>query len=100
MATEVKPKTELGITVKKAENFSEWYTQVITKSEMIDYSPVSGCMILRPDSYAIWEIVKNFIDERIKQKGVKNAYFPLFIPESLLNIEKSHVKGFNPEVAW
>jgi len=94
-------KTEdKGITVKKSENFSEWYTQVITKAELIEYTGVSGCMVLRPYSYEIWEKIKDFFDKEIKKLGVKNAYFPLLIPESLLTKEKEHVKGFSPEVAW
>ncbi len=89
-----------GLTEKKDDNFSEWYTQLIQKSEMADYSKVSGCIVFRPYSYAIWESIKNFLDERFKKSGVENAYFPLLIPESLLMKEKEHVEGFNPEVAW
>jgi prolyl-tRNA synthetase len=96
----MKNKSKEGITVKKANNFSEWYTQVIQKADLIDYSLVSGCLIFKPNSYAIWEIVKNYFDNLIKKDGVRNAYFPLFIPEKLLNKEKKHVKGFAPEVAW
>lgn len=93
-------KDTKGITVKKTENFSEWYTQVIQKAELIEYSPVSGCYILRPNAYFIWEQVQNYFNNLIKKHGVKNAYFPLFIPESLLTKEKDHVEGFAPEVAW
>lgn len=93
-------KEEQGITVKKTENFSEWYTQVIQKAELIEYTSISGCMVLRPNAYAIWEAAKDFFDNGIKNMGVKNAYFPLFIPERLLNKEAEHVKGFSPEVAW
>lgn len=94
-------KEELkGITAKKDENFSEWYTQVIQKAELADYTKVSGCIVFRPYSYAIWEKIKQEVDKRIKALGVKNAYFPLFIPESLLSKESEHVKGFSPEVAW
>jgi len=89
-----------GITVSKYEDFSEWFTQVIQKAELIEYSPVSGCYILRPSSYHIWEKVQSFFDQLIKADGVKNAYFPLFIPESLLVKEEKHVEGFAPEVAW
>ncbi|MBN1644898.1 proline--tRNA ligase, partial [Candidatus Woesearchaeota archaeon] len=91
---------DIGITVKKSENFSEWYTQVIQKADLIEYTSVSGCMVFRPWSYAIWEKVKVFFDEEIKKRGVKNAYFPLFIPEALLKKEAAHVEGFSPEVAW
>jgi|TARA_B100001971_G_C18235418_1_gene566800 prolyl-tRNA synthetase len=93
-------KEEKGITVKKDEDMSEWYGQVIVKSDMADYTDVSGCIVLRPYSYAIWEKIVKAVDERIKKMGVKNAYFPLFIPEKLLKKEQAHVKGFTPEVAW
>jgi len=93
-------KPVLGITVAKSKDFSEWYTQVIQKAEMIEYGPVSGCMVIRPYSYAIWEVVQSFLDKEFKKSGVQNAYFPLLIPESLFKKEQEHVKGFNPEVAW
>lgn len=93
-------KENKGITVKKKENFSDWYTELIQKAELGDYTEVSGCMILRPRSYAIWEKVMGLVDERLKKLGIKNVYFPLFIPEKFLTKESAHVKGFNPEVAW
>ena len=93
-------KEEVGITVKKDQDISEWYTQVIQKAELADYTDVSGCIIFRPRSYAIWENVQKFLDSEFKKIGVKNAYFPLFIPESLLKKEAAHVAGFTPEVAW
>jgi len=93
-------KEEKGITAKKSEDFSEWYTQVLQKAELIDYSKVSGCYIFRPRSYSIWEKVQEFFNSEIKKRGVQNAYFPLFIPESLLKTEEKHVEGFTPEVAW
>ena len=93
-------KSELGITVKKAEDFSDWYTQVIQKADLIEYSPVSGCMVIKPYSYAMWEYAQQFLDKEFKALGVKNAYFPLLIPESLLKKEQDHVEGFTPEVAW
>lgn len=93
-------KNTQGITVKKDQDFSEWYTQLLQKAELIDYSPVSGCYILRPNSYHIWEKVQEFFDKLIKADGVKNAYFPLFIPESLLVKEEKHIQGFAAEVAW
>ncbi len=93
-------KTTLGITAKKHENFSEWYSQAIQKSELADYSSVSGCIVYRPYSYEIWEKIRDFFDEKIKKSGVKNSYFPLLIPESLLSRESDHVEGFAPEVAW
>jgi prolyl-tRNA synthetase len=91
---------QLGITVKKDEDFSEWYTQVIQRAELIEYTDVSGCIVFRPYSYAIWEEIQKHIDKLIKERGVKNAYFPLLIPEKLLMKEKEHVEGFTPEVAW
>ncbi|MDP2749512.1 MAG: proline--tRNA ligase [Nanoarchaeota archaeon] len=90
----------MGITVKKDQDISEWYTQVIQKAELADYTRVSGCIVFRPRSYAIWEKVQKFLDDKLKKSGVKNAYFPLFIPESLLCKEQEHVEGFTPEVAW
>src|SRR4030042_4046920 len=92
--------SQLGITVKKDQDFSEWYTQVIQKAELIEYGPVSGCMVIRPYAYAMWEATQSFLDKEFKKTGVQNAYFPLLIPESLLKKEQEHVKGFNPEVAW
>ncbi len=89
-----------GITAKKEENFDEWYTQVILKSEMADYSPVSGCLVYRPSGYAIWENLQRATDAEFKAVGIQNTYFPLFIPERLLKKEQEHVKGFSPEVAW
>ncbi len=93
-------KSELGITVKKDKDFSEWYTQIIQKAELTEYSPVSGCMVIRPYAYSVWEAVQEFMDKEIKKMGIQNAYFPLFIPESLLKKEQEHVEGFTPEVAW
>ncbi|MBC8501218.1 MAG: proline--tRNA ligase [Nanoarchaeota archaeon] len=93
-------KEEKGITVTKSSDFSEWYTQVIQKAELMEYTKISGCMVIRPYAYEIWEKAQAFFDREIKKIGVKNASFPLFIPESLLNKEKEHVEGFNPEVAW
>lgn len=89
-----------GMTAKKSENFDEWYTQVILKSEVADYSPVSGCLVFRPSGYGIWENVQRATDAEFKRGGVQNVYFPLFIPERLLQKEADHVKGFSPEVAW
>lgn len=93
-------KQTTGLTVKKDEDFSEWYTQVIQKSDMADYSSVSGCIVYKPYSYEVWEKIQAFFNEKIKKSGVKNAYFPLLIPESLLTKEQTHVQGFAPEVAW
>jgi len=88
------------LTAKKAENFDEWYTQVILKSEIADYSPVSGCMVFRPSGYAIWENIQKSTDVEFKRVGITNTYFPIFIPERLLKKEAAHVEGFAPEVAW
>ncbi len=93
-------KNTLGLSVGKEENTSEWYTQVIQKAELADYTRISGCIVFRPYSYAIWEKIHDFLDARFRASGVKNAYFPIFIPESLLTKEKEHVAGFSPEVAW
>ncbi len=84
---------------KKSENFSEWYTDVILKAQLADYAPVKGCMVIRPNGYAIWESIQKFMDPLIKEKGIRNAYFPIFIPESYLHKEKEHVEGFSPETA-
>jgi prolyl-tRNA synthetase len=91
---------EEGITVKKSENIAEWYVQVLKKCELADYSPVEGCMIIRPYGYAIWELIQQQFDRILKARGVKNVYFPIFIPERLLEMEKGHLEGFVPEVAW
>lgn len=92
--------SEMGITVKKSENFPEWYTQVVLKSGLADYAPIKGCMIFREHSYAIWEKIQEIFNKKIKEKGHKNVYFPMFIPESFLKKEAEHFEGFVPEVAW
>jgi prolyl-tRNA synthetase len=84
----------------QSEDFSRWYTDTIRRAELADYSPVKGCMVLRPYGYAIWELMQQGLDRRFKATGHVNAYFPLFIPESLLRKEASHVEGFAPQVAW
>jgi len=93
-------ETQEGITVKKEENFSEWYQQVIQKSQLADYSTVKGCMIIRPNAYHIWQEIQDDFNKRIKKLKVRNAYFPLFIPESFFQREAEHAEGFKPEVAW
>ena len=80
-------------------DFPKWYTDVVLKTELVDYGPVKGTMVIRPYGYAIWENIQNELNKRFKAKGVENAYFPMFIPESFLNKEKEHVEGFAPEVA-
>ena len=91
---------EIGITVSKNENFSEWYTQVVIKAELADYAPVKGLIVLRPDGYSIWESIKESLDKKLKETGHRNGFLPVLIPESLLAKEKEHFEGFNPEVFW
>ena len=96
------PKQQAFVTeiTPQSEDFSRWYTDVIRRAELADYSPVKGCMVIRPYGYAIWELMQAGLDRRFKETGHVNAYFPLFIPESLLRKEAAHVEGFAPEVAW
>lgn len=94
-----KEKKELGITADK-DDFSEWFTQLMLKADLADYSDVSGCMVLKPGSYEIWEKIKDEVDKRFKKLGIQNCSFPLLIPEKLFSLEKEHVQGFSPEVAW
>ena len=82
------------------EDFAQWYTDIVKKAELSDYSSVKGCMIIKPAGYAIWENIQKELDRRFKETGVENVYMPMFIPESLLEKEKDHVEGFAPEVAW
>ncbi len=82
------------------EDFAQWYTDVVRKAELIDYTSVKGCMVLKPAGYAIWEFIQSGLDKMFKETGVENVYLPMFIPESLLQVEKDHVEGFAPEVAW
>jgi prolyl-tRNA synthetase len=89
---------EVKIT-KRADDYSRWYTDVIAAAELADYAPVKGCMIIRPNGYAIWEKMQQALDGMFKQTGHQNAYFPMFIPESFLQKEAKHVEGFAPEVA-
>lgn len=85
---------------KREEDFPQWYTDVILKTDMVDYSDVRGCMVIKPYGYGVWELIQSEMDGRFKETGHENAYFPLFIPESLLMKEAEHVEGFAPEVAW
>ena len=82
------------------ENFAQWYTDVVIKAELADYTETKGCVAIRPYGYAIWENIQNYMDKKFKEHGVTNLYMPLLIPEHLLNMEKDHVEGFAPEVAW
>jgi len=94
-------KEEKGIQSKKDEDMSKWYEEVCLKSELVEFSTVKGCMVIRPRGYAIWEKIQNYFNENInKPLGVKNAYFPVFIPESFFSKEAEHAEGFSPEVAW
>ena len=82
------------------EDFTQWYTDVCIKADLVSYSNIKGCMVIKPAGYAIWELIQKHLDARFKETGVQNAYLPMFIPESLLQKEKDHVEGFAPEVAW
>jgi prolyl-tRNA synthetase len=92
--------SDIGVTVKKSQDFPEWYVQVVLKAELADYAPVKGCMIIRPDAYAVWEKIQEIVNQKIKATGHQNVYFPMFIPEGFLNREAEHFEGFTPEVAW
>src|SRR5436309_2116599 len=85
--------------VTRAQNFSDWYVEVVTKAKLADYSDVKGCMVIRPNGYAIWENIQRVLDGMFKETGHQNAYFPLLIPESFLKKEAEHVEGFAPELA-
>jgi len=91
---------DIGITVTKNDDFSEWYTQVVLKAELADYAPVKGLIVLRPDGYSIWESIKSALDEKFSKEGIRNGFLPVLIPESLLSKEKKHFAGFNPEAFW
>jgi prolyl-tRNA synthetase len=97
-----KEKTDALVTAitPQSEDFSRWYLDVVRRAELADYTPVKGCMAIRPYGYAIWELIQQGLDRRFKATGHVNAYFPLFIPESLLTREAEHVEGFAPQVAW
>lgn len=91
---------EIGITVTKNDDFSDWYTQVVLKAELADYAPVKGLIVLRPDGYSIWESIKSELDKKFRKEGIRNGFLPVLIPESLLGKEKKHFAGFNPEAFW
>ncbi|XP_068987174.1 bifunctional glutamate/proline--tRNA ligase [Bombus flavifrons] len=93
-------KTRLGLEARKEENFFEWYSQIITKSGMIEYYDVSGCYVYRPWSFAVWKMIKEYIDKEITQMGVQECYFPMFVTRTVLEKEKKHIADFAPEVAW
>ncbi len=93
-----KEKTPLthGLTVKKSEDFSEWYNQVVQKAELADHAPIHGFMVIRPNAYALWENIQHFFNAIIEKRGVRNAYFPLLIPESFFKKEAEHFEGLKP----
>ena len=93
-------KEDIGITVSKKEDFSEWYTQIVLKAKLADYAPVKGLIVLRPDGYSIWESLTNTFDKKFANNGIRNGFLPILIPESLLRKEQKHFVGFNPEVFW
>ena len=93
-------KQDVGITVSKEEDFSEWYTQVVLKAKLADYAPVKGLIVLRPDGYSIWESLRSTFDKKFARNGIRNGFLPILIPESLLGKEQKHFAGFNPEVFW
>jgi prolyl-tRNA synthetase len=97
MAKEKQFVTEI---TPQGEDFSRWYIDVIKKAELMDYSPVRGCIVFRPEGFEIWEHIKDELDRRFKETGHRNAYFPMFIPESFFQKEKDHIEGFNPELPW
>uniref|UniRef100_A0A2A4J4S7 Bifunctional glutamate/proline--tRNA ligase n=1 Tax=Heliothis virescens TaxID=7102 RepID=A0A2A4J4S7_HELVI len=99
-STGVKKVTRLGLEASKDTDLPEWYSQVITKSEMIDYYDISGCYILRPWSYSIWDCIRNFLSAEFRKLGVKDGYFPIFVSKAALEREKDHIADFAPEVAW
>ena len=93
-------KQDVGITVSKEDDFSEWYTQVVLKAKLADYAPVKGLIVLRPDGYSIWESLRSTFDKKFARNGIRNGFLPILIPESLLGKEQKHFAGFNPEVFW
>ena len=95
-----KEKKLVEAITSMEEDFAQWYTDIVKKAELIDYTSVKGCMVIKPAGYAIWENIQKELDARFKETGVENVYLPMFIPESLLQKEKDHVEGFAPEVAW
>jgi prolyl-tRNA synthetase len=95
-----KDKQFVKEITSQSEDFSRWYIDVISKADLMSYAPVRGCIVFRPDGYEIWELIQRELDAKFKETGHRNAYFPLFIPESFFQKEKEHVEGFNPELPW
>lgn len=97
---EMKKENDMKATItKREENYSQWYSDVIDAANLAEHSPVRGCMIIKPYGYALWEIIQQTLDKMLKDLGVSNAYFPIFIPEGFLKREAEHVEGFSPELA-
>ncbi|THG96152.1 hypothetical protein EW026_g5626 [Hermanssonia centrifuga] len=96
----IEGSVQIAVGVKKEVDFATWYTSVLTKADVIDYYSVSGCYILKPWSYSIWEIIQDWFNSKIKEMGVQNAYFPMFVSQKVLERENDHIEGFSPEVAW
>ncbi|EAU81430.2 proline-tRNA ligase [Coprinopsis cinerea okayama7 len=96
----IEGAVQVAIGVKKEVDFASWYTNVLIKADMLDYYSVSGCYILKPWSYSIWEEIQTWFNAEIKKLGVQNSYFPMFVSQSVLEREKDHIEGFSPEVAW
>lgn len=95
-----KKKDTKGLTVKKEEDMSEWYTEVVQKAELADYAPVRGFMVIRPNAYSMWEGIQDWFNSVLHEKKVRNAYFPLLIPDSFFKRESQHAEGFSPELAY
>ncbi|KAG5859579.1 prolyl-tRNA synthetase [Encephalitozoon hellem] len=93
-------KQKFGLTTKREEDFSEWYVQVITKGELLDYYEIKGCYVMRPQGQFVWKCIQKWFTEKIEEMGVQECYFPMLIPKSMLEKEKSHIENFSPEVAW
>ncbi|MBI1799401.1 MAG: proline--tRNA ligase [Candidatus Eisenbacteria bacterium] len=100
MTEEKSKKQFVEDLTDQSDDFSRWYTEVVRKAQLADYSPVRGCMVIRPYGYGLWEHMQRLLDARIKATGHQNAYFPMLIPESLLQLEADHVEGFAPQCAW
>jgi len=100
MTKETEKQTGNREITPQSEDFSRWYLDAIRKADLMDYAPVRGCIVFKPDGYELWELIQRQLDDRFKATGHRNAYFPLFIPESFFQKEKEHVEGFNPELPW
>ncbi|CAH8571844.1 unnamed protein product [Dicrocoelium dendriticum] len=97
---QTKKQTKLALEAQKETDFADWYSQLITKSELLEYYDISGCYIFRPWAYSMWQTIQRFLDSKLQPLGVENAYFPMFVTKSALEREKNHLADFSPEVAW